>query len=107
MQDRTSTDIPAIDAINPMGTDGIEFIEYAHPEPERLADLFTRLGFSPVARHRSKNVTLWRQGEINFVVNAEPGSFAARFAVAGTPPPSIIIGPPGVCGRGVTLTRRP
>ncbi|HQF32042.1 MAG TPA: 4-hydroxyphenylpyruvate dioxygenase [Hyphomicrobiales bacterium] len=85
MQDQISADIPAIDAINPVGTDGIEFIEYAHPEPERLADLFTRLGFSPVARHRSKNVTLWRQGEINFVVNAEPDGFAARFAAAHGP----------------------
>jgi len=75
-------DAPAarIDDANPMGTDGIEFVEYAHPEPEKLEALFTTLGFSPVAKHRSKNVTLWRQGEINFVVNAEPDSFARRFA---------------------------
>ncbi|PLX35986.1 MAG: 4-hydroxyphenylpyruvate dioxygenase [Hyphomicrobiales bacterium] len=65
---------------NPMGTDGFEFIEYAHPEPAKLADLFARLGFAQVARHRSKNVTLWRQGDINYVLNAEPDSFAARFA---------------------------
>ncbi len=70
----------AIDDTNPMGTDGFEFIEYAHPEPQQLAELFTRLGFSQVARHRSKAVTLWRQGDVNFVLNAEPDSFAARFA---------------------------
>ena len=69
-----------IDDINPMGTDGMEFVEYAHPDPAKLEDLFARMGFSPVARHRSKNVTLWRQGGVNFVVNSEPDSFAARFA---------------------------
>jgi len=65
---------------NPMGTDGLEFVEYAHPEPEKLGELFRSMGFAPVARHRSKNVTLWRQGDVNFVVNAEPESFAQRFA---------------------------
>ena len=47
---------------NPMGTDGFEFVEFAHPEPARLAALFELMGFSAVARHRSKNVTLYRQG---------------------------------------------
>lgn len=70
---------------NPMGTDGFEFVEYASTEPERLEALFAMLGFRPVARHRSKKVTLWRQGEVNFVVNAEPGSFAHRFAEAHGP----------------------
>lgn len=65
---------------NPMGTDGFEFVEFAAPEPERLGALFTQLGFRAVARHRHKNVTLWRQGRINFIVNAEPESFAQRFA---------------------------
>ncbi len=65
---------------NPMGTDGFEFVEFAHPEPAKLAALFETMGFAPVARHRSKNVTLYRQGEINYVLNAEPDSFAARFA---------------------------
>jgi 4-hydroxyphenylpyruvate dioxygenase len=65
---------------NPMGTDGLEFVEFAHPQPDKLASLFATMGFSPVARHRAKDVTLWRQGEINFVVNAEPESFAQRFA---------------------------
>ncbi|WP_298720854.1 4-hydroxyphenylpyruvate dioxygenase [uncultured Ferrovibrio sp.] len=65
---------------NPMGTDGFEFIEYAAPEPAKLAALFERMGFSAVARHRSKNVTLYRQGDINFILNAEPESFAQSFA---------------------------
>src|SRR3546814_14386904 len=63
-----------------MGTDGFEFIEYAAPEPEKLAALFERMGFVAVARHRSKNVTLYRQGDINFILNAEPESFAQSFA---------------------------
>ncbi len=65
---------------NPMGTDGFEFVEYAHPEPEKLKRLLETMGFAAVARHRSKDVTLYRQGDVNFVVNAEPDSFAARFA---------------------------
>ena len=63
-----------------MGTDGFEFVEYAHPEPEKLGKLFETMGFTLVAKHRSKNVQLWRQGDVNFVVNAEPDSFAQRFA---------------------------
>ena len=65
---------------NPMGTDGFEFIEYAAPDPAAMGALFERMGFRPVARHRHKNVLLYRQGEINFIVNAEPDSFAQRFA---------------------------
>jgi 4-hydroxyphenylpyruvate dioxygenase len=70
----------AISEDNPMGTDGFEFVEFAHPQPERLRALFELMGFSAVARHRSKNVTLYRQGGVNYVLNAEPLSFAARFA---------------------------
>jgi 4-hydroxyphenylpyruvate dioxygenase len=65
---------------NPMGTDGFEFIEYAAPDPAAMGELFERMGFTAIARHRHKNVTLYRQGEINFIVNAEPDSFAQRFA---------------------------
>ncbi|TPN92798.1 4-hydroxyphenylpyruvate dioxygenase [Mesorhizobium sp. B1-1-5] len=64
---------------NPAGTDGFEFVEFAHSEPEKLADLFTRMGYVAVARHRSKDITVWRQGDINYVVNAEPGSHAMKF----------------------------
>lgn len=65
---------------NPMGTDGFEFIEYAAPDPKAMGELFERMGFKPIAKHRHKNVTLYRQGEINFIINAEPDSFAQRFA---------------------------
>jgi 4-hydroxyphenylpyruvate dioxygenase len=65
---------------NPMGTDGFEFIEYAAPDPAAMGALFERMGFVAIARHRHKNVLLYRQGEINFIVNAEPDSFAQRFA---------------------------
>jgi len=71
---------PAADPINPMGTDGFEFIEYTAPDPVELGGLFTKLGFVAVARHRSKNVTLYRQGDINFIVNGEAESFAQSFA---------------------------
>jgi 4-hydroxyphenylpyruvate dioxygenase len=71
---------PAISTANPMGTDGFEFVEYAHPEPEKLGALFETMGFTKVAKHRSKNVTLYRQGDVNFIVNAEPESFAQGFA---------------------------
>ena len=66
--------------LNPVGTDGFEFVEYTAPDPERLRTLFERLGFPVTARHRSKNVTLHNQGDINFIINAEPDSFAQRFA---------------------------
>ena len=65
---------------NPMGTDGFEFIEFAAPDPQAMGKVFEGMGFRPVARHRHKNVLLYRQGEINFIINAEPDSFAQRFA---------------------------
>jgi len=65
---------------NPMGTAGFEFVEYAAPDPIALGRVFEALGFKAVARHRHKDVTLYRQGGINFIVNAEPHSFAQRFA---------------------------
>jgi 4-hydroxyphenylpyruvate dioxygenase len=68
-----------------MGTDGFEFVEYAAPDPELLRALFTKMGFPVVARHKRKNVTLHRQGDINFIINAEPGSFAEKFAEAHGP----------------------
>lgn len=71
---------PTIGPDNPMGTDGFEFVEFSHPEPAALDRLFIDMGFAPVARHRTKRVTLYRQGYINLILNAEPGSFAARFA---------------------------
>jgi hypothetical protein len=61
---------------NPAGTNGFEFVEFAHPEPEVLEALFARMGYEPVARHRTKAITVWRQGDINYILNAEKGSFA-------------------------------
>ncbi|MEC9072255.1 MAG: 4-hydroxyphenylpyruvate dioxygenase [Myxococcota bacterium] len=65
---------------NPMGLDGFEFVEFSGPEPELFHKVFTALGFSPVAKHRSKAVTLYRQGDINFILNEEPRTRAAFFA---------------------------
>jgi 4-hydroxyphenylpyruvate dioxygenase len=65
---------------NPMGTDGFEFVEFAAPDPKAMGALFEKMGFTAIARHRHKDVTLYRQGEINFIINAEPDSFAQRFA---------------------------
>ncbi|MGH8193264.1 MAG: 4-hydroxyphenylpyruvate dioxygenase [Woeseiaceae bacterium] len=63
-----------------MGTDGFEFVEYAAPDPEQLRRLFSTMGLPCVAHHRSKDVTLHRQRDINFIVNAEADSFAQEFA---------------------------
>ena len=65
---------------NPMGLMGFEFVEFACPEPNTLEPVFERMGFSKVAAHRSKDVALYRQGDINFVVNNEKPSAASYFA---------------------------
>ena len=65
---------------NPAGTDGFEFVEFAHPDPQALRDLFATMGYACVARHRNRPVELWQQGDITYVLNADPDSFAARFA---------------------------
>ncbi len=63
-----------------MGLDGFEFVEFAATEPGHIEPVFTMLGFQHVARHRSKNVHLWRQGGINLVLNYEPRSIAWYYA---------------------------
>ncbi|MFO1186134.1 MAG: 4-hydroxyphenylpyruvate dioxygenase [Alphaproteobacteria bacterium] len=68
-----------------METRGFEFVEYTAPNPVELKKVFELLGFRAVARHRSKDVTLYRQGDINFIINAEPGSHGSRFAKAHGP----------------------
>jgi 4-hydroxyphenylpyruvate dioxygenase len=68
-----------ISAINPAGTDGFEFVEFAHPEPAELDKTFRQMGFAPVARHKTKAITLYRQGDVTYLLNAEPGSRAAQF----------------------------
>src|SRR5690242_18532521 len=65
---------------NPAGTDGFEFIEYTAPNSRALAALLESMGFRAGARHRSEDVTLYRQGDINFILNHEPHSFAQAFA---------------------------
>jgi 4-hydroxyphenylpyruvate dioxygenase len=65
---------------NPMGLNGFEFVEYAAPERGILEPAFAMMGFSHIASHRSKDVDLWRQGDINFILNYEKGSPAAFYA---------------------------
>lgn len=65
---------------NPVGLDGFDFIEFSAPEKGILEPVFTGMGFTKVARHRSKDVELWRQGGINLITNYEPGSPAFYFA---------------------------
>ena len=64
---------------NPLGLDGFEFVEFTGPDPEALGRLFEALGFTYVATHRSKNVRRYAQGDINFILNAEPVGQAAEF----------------------------
>jgi len=80
-------DAPAatVSADNPMGTDGFEFVEYAHPNPEALHALFKLMGYAPVARHRSKEITVYRQGDINYLVNEQPGTHGFGFVAAHGP----------------------
>ncbi|HAD48657.1 MAG TPA: 4-hydroxyphenylpyruvate dioxygenase, partial [Idiomarina sp.] len=68
---------------NPLNTDGFEFVEYTAPDQkgiDALKDLFDKLGFTEVAKHKSKQAWLYKQNDINFVVNAEPGGQAEEFA---------------------------
>ncbi len=65
---------------NPLATDGFEFVEFAAHDPAPLVDLFSRFGFAEVAQHRHKNVRLFQQGQINFIINSEPNSPASQFA---------------------------
>lgn len=67
----TAADREAIlEATNPIGLDGVEFIEYATAKPQALGQVLEMMGFHPVARHRSREVLLYRQGDINIIVNA-------------------------------------
>ncbi len=79
---------------NPMGTDGFEFIEYTALDTAALESLFSALGFIATAHHRSKDVTLYCQGDVNFIVNREPHSFAQAFAQ---------VHGPSVCAFGIRV----
>jgi len=64
---------------NPLGTDGFEFVEYTGPDASVLETLFTNLGFTPVAKHKTKDIIRYKQGDINFLLNREPTGQAAEF----------------------------
>lgn len=81
---------------NPMGVNGFEFVEFAAPDAKFLHELFPTLGFTAVAKHETKNITLYRQGDCNFLVNEEPNSFAADFAAKHGP---------CACGFAIRFTR--
>jgi 4-hydroxyphenylpyruvate dioxygenase len=74
-----------ISETNPAGTDGFEFVEFAHPEPQVLRDLFKSMGYTHVATHKTKSVELWQQGDISYLINSEPGTHAAEFIEAHGP----------------------
>ena len=68
------------DTANFLGLDGFEFIEFCAPDKGLLEPVFAAMGFVHAANHRSKDVQLWRQGDINLIANYEPRSPAAYFA---------------------------
>jgi 4-hydroxyphenylpyruvate dioxygenase len=68
-----------ISAENPAGTDGFEFVEFAHPDPHALKTLFEQMGFELVARHKTRAIDLYRQGGVNYILNADRESFGGRF----------------------------
>jgi 4-hydroxyphenylpyruvate dioxygenase len=70
---------------NPLGIDGIEFIEYATSQPQAFGSVLESMGFVPVARHRSREVTLYRQGSMNLIVNSHPDELSGAAAPAAMP----------------------
>jgi 4-hydroxyphenylpyruvate dioxygenase len=74
-----------VDASNPLGLQGIEFVEYATSKPQALGQVLETMGFRPVARHRSREVLRYRQGEMNVIVNAHAGGMPRTVAPAETP----------------------
>ena len=64
---------------NPAGTDGFAFVEFAHPDPDALRDLFGKMGYVHTATHKTKQIELWQQGDITYVINNEPGSHGHAF----------------------------
>lgn len=76
---------PIPDPSNPMGMDGIEFIEYATSQPQAFGALLQKMGFGAVGRHRSREVMLYRQGSMNLIVNANPDALPGMSAPGSTP----------------------
>ena len=75
---------------NPLGLDGIEFVEYATTQPQAFGALLQSMGFMPVARHRSREVMLYRQGLMNLIVNAHPEALPGLTAPTSVPTLSAI-----------------
>ncbi len=76
----TSMSVKEKEWANPVGLDGMEFVEFAAPNPQILENLFRTFGFKKIGKHKKKEVFLYRQGRVNFVLNNEPNTFAAEFA---------------------------
>ncbi len=74
-----NADASVISEENPTGTDGMEFVEFAHENPDALRDLFASMGFEKTANHKTKAIELWQQGDITYVLNAHAGSMGMRF----------------------------
>jgi len=84
MQDRTDRESLA-DATNPLGLDGIEFIEFSTAKPQAMGQVLEMMGFRPVARHRSREVLLYRQGDMNIIINAHAGGLPRSVQPSETP----------------------
>jgi 4-hydroxyphenylpyruvate dioxygenase len=84
MQDRTDREALA-DATNPLGLDGIEFIEFSTAKPQAFGQVLEMMGFRPVARHRSREVLLYRQGDMNIIINAHAGGLPRSVQPSETP----------------------
>jgi 4-hydroxyphenylpyruvate dioxygenase len=74
-----SANVATSSAENPAGTDGMEFIEFAHPEPQTLRQVFAQMGFALTARHKRRAIELWQQGDVSYLLNACPQSHAVSF----------------------------
>jgi 4-hydroxyphenylpyruvate dioxygenase len=74
-----------IDASNPLGLDGIEFVEYATSRPQALGQVLETMGFRPIARHRSREVLLYRQGDMNIIINAHVSELPRSLEPSETP----------------------
>ena len=73
------------EATNPLGLDGIEFIEFSTAKPQAFGQVLEMMGFRPVARHRSREVLLYRQGEMNIIINAHAGGLPRTVQPSETP----------------------
>jgi 4-hydroxyphenylpyruvate dioxygenase len=75
-----SAPVATISSANPAGTDGMEFIEFAHEDPAALRETFVKMGYQLTARHKTRAVELWQQGDVSYLLNSDPESAAMRFA---------------------------